>query len=181
MKIIRTRDRATQLEHLAQAQQSAPSVNYSDEEWRERLTPQQYLVLRQAGTEAPWTGELLDEHRSGTYLCAACGAQLFPSSTKFESHCGWPSFYEALPGAVNYFEDISHGMRRIEVRCASCDSHLGHIFDDAPNQPTGNRFCMNSVCLQFVPDPVASWGSALPSSCASFTRSRAHSNCWCCT
>jgi len=145
MKIIRTRDRATQLEHLAQAQQSAPSVNYSDDEWRDRLTPQQYLVLRQAGTEAPWTGELLDEHRSGTYLCAACGAQLFP----------WPSFYEALPGAVNYFEDISHGMRRIEVRCASCDSHLGHIFDDAPNQPTGNRFCMNSVCLQFVPDPVA--------------------------
>ena len=108
MKIIRTRDRATQLEHLAQAQQSAPSVNYSEDEWRERLTPQQYLVLRQAGTEAPWTGELLDEHRSGTYLCAACGAQLFPSSTKFESHCGWPSFYEALPGAVNYFEDISH-------------------------------------------------------------------------
>ena len=155
MKIIRTRDRATQLEHLAQAEKSAPSVNYSDDEWRERLTPQQYLVLRQAGTEAPWTGELLDEHRSGTYLCAACGAQLFPSSTKFESHCGWPSFYEALPGAVNYFEDISHGMRRIEVRCASCDSHLGHIFDDAPNQPTGNRFCMNSVCLQFVPDPVA--------------------------
>ena len=78
MKIIRTRDRATQLEHLAQAQQSAPSVNYSEDEWRERLTPQQYLVLRQAGTEAPWTGELLDEHRSGTYLCAACGAQLSP-------------------------------------------------------------------------------------------------------
>ena len=125
MKIVRTRGRATKLEHLARSEQSAPSVHLSEEEWRQRLSPQQFLVLRQAGTEAPFTGELLEERREGTYVCAACGAQLFPSATKFDSHCGWPSFYESLPGAVNYFEDISHGMRRIEVRCATCDSHLG--------------------------------------------------------
>lgn len=124
----------------------------TDEQWRKLLTPLEYHVLRQAGTERPGTGALLDEKRSGTYFCRGCGAKLFAADAKFDSGCGWPSFYEAVPGAVTYIQDFSHGMIRTEVRCAACDSHLGHIFDDAPHTPTGQRFCMNSVCLTFTPD-----------------------------
>lgn len=130
----------------------AYEVFKTDEEWRQLLGPDQFAILRQAATERPWTGELLDEHRAGTYSCGACGAELFTADTKFDSHCGWPSFYEAIrPEAVEYIEDRSHGMLRTEVRCATCGSHLGHIFPDAPQTPTGDRFCMNSLALRFTP------------------------------
>ncbi|MFZ4842604.1 MULTISPECIES: peptide-methionine (R)-S-oxide reductase MsrB [Mycetocola] len=126
-------------------------VNKSDAEWREELSPEQYQVLREAATERPWTGELLDEERSGLYTCAACGAELFKSGTKFDSGCGWPSFYESVrPEAVKLIEDNSLGMVRTEVRCATCDSHLGHVFDDGFGTPTGDRYCMNSIALNFT-------------------------------
>jgi peptide-methionine (R)-S-oxide reductase len=129
------------------------TVDKNDEQWREELTPQQYAVLREAGTERAWTGELLDESRAGLYACAACGAELFKSGTKFDSHCGWPSFYEPQEGdAVELLEDRSLGMVRTEVRCARCGSHLGHVFEDAPQTPTGDRYCMNSVSLSFAPE-----------------------------
>jgi peptide-methionine (R)-S-oxide reductase len=114
------------------------------------LTPEQYAVLREASTERPWTGELLDEGRAGLYTCGACGAELFQSGTKFDSGCGWPSFYESVrPDAVTLVEDRSLGMVRTEVRCANCGSHLGHVFPDGFGTPTGDRYCMNSLSLGF--------------------------------
>jgi len=130
----------------------AYDVFKTDEEWRAILGPDQFAVLRQAATERPWTGELLDESRAGTYSCGACGAELFTADTKFDSHCGWPSFYESIrPEAVELREDRSHGMVRVEVLCAACGSHLGHVFPDAPQTPTGDRYCMNSLALKFTP------------------------------
>jgi peptide-methionine (R)-S-oxide reductase len=129
------------------------TVNKTEDQWRAELNPDQYAVLRQAATERPWTGELLDEHRAGLYTCAACGAELFRSGTKFESHCGWPSFYESIrPEAVVLREDASLGMERTEVLCAACGSHLGHVFPDGFGTPTGDRYCMNSISLQFSPE-----------------------------
>ena len=128
----------------------AYEVSKPDDQWRAELSPEEYAVLRHAGTERPWSGELLDEKRVGVYRCRACGNELFRSDTKFDSHCGWPSFYSPLAGdSVELIEDRSLGMVRTEVRCATCGSHLGHVFDDAPQTPTGDRFCMNSVRLTF--------------------------------
>lgn len=125
-------------------------VSKTDDEWRRTLGREEYAVLRQAATERPWTGELLDEKREGVYTCKACGQELFRSDTKFDSHCGWPSFYAPKDSdAVELIEDRTLGMVRTEVRCSNCGSHLGHLFDDAPQTPTGDRFCMNSVSLSF--------------------------------
>jgi peptide-methionine (R)-S-oxide reductase len=126
-------------------------VQKSDAEWRAELDPTRYSVLREAGTERPWSGALLDEKRAGVYTCGACGVELFPSGTKFDSGSGWPSFYEAVnPDAVKLITDTSLGMTRTEVTCANCGSHLGHLFDDAYQTPTGDRYCMNSLSLGFT-------------------------------
>ena len=123
-------------------------VRYSEAEWRRRLTPAQFRILRQKGTEAPGSSPLLKEHRRGTFLCAADGNPLFASSTKFESGTGWPSFYQPLPGAVLTSTDFEVGYPRTEVHCARCGGHLGHVFDDGP-RPTGKRYCMNGDALTF--------------------------------
>ena len=126
-------------------------VKKTDAEWREELTDFEYQVLREAATERAFTGELLNEHRVGIFSCKGCGAELFRSATKFESHCGWPSFYEPkAEDAVVLVEDLSHNAVRTEVLCANCGSHLGHVFDDAPQTPTGDRFCINSVSITFA-------------------------------
>ena len=125
-------------------------VTKTEEEWLAELGPEQYAILRGAGTERPWSGALLDEKREGTYTCAACHAPLFKSGAKFDSGSGWPSFFESVdPEAVELREDKGLGMVRTEVVCGTCGSHLGHLFDDAHQTPTGDRFCMNSLSLDF--------------------------------
>jgi peptide-methionine (R)-S-oxide reductase len=127
------------------------STELSEEEWKAKLSPEQYHVLREKGTEAPGTGNLLNNHETGDYMCGACGAVVFTSDTKFESGSGWPSFYNvAHTEAVKLIDDSTHGMQRIEATCANCGSHLGHVFNDAFDQPTGMRFCINSASLAFT-------------------------------
>ena len=116
--------------------------------WRDKLSPEAYRVLREKGTERPFSGALLDEQRPGVYVCAGCGSKLFSAGTKFDAGCGWPSFYASLPDTVDYKEDKSLGMRRVEIVCKACGGHLGHVFDDGP-APTGQRYCVNSVALDF--------------------------------
>ena len=124
----------------------------SEKEWRQRLTPEQYYVLREKGTERPFKNKFDDHFSPGTYSCAACGQELFASDTKFNSGCGWPAFYAAKAAdRVTLTADYSHGMARTEVTCSRCGSHLGHIFEDAPQTPTGQRYCINSVSLVFTP------------------------------
>ncbi len=125
-------------------------IRHTDAEWRTRLTPQQYAVLRQENTERPGTSPLNNEHRAGTYACAGCALPLFSSTTKFESGTGWPSFWRPLDNAVGSRTDRSFGMVRVEVRCRRCGGHLGHVFDDGP-PPTGKRYCMNGLSLTFLP------------------------------
>lgn len=125
-----------------------PEIQKSEEEWKSLLTDEQYYILRKAGTERPFTGEYNEHKAKGNYHCAACDNLLFHHSEKFDSHCGWPSFYDAKEGRITQHEDFTHGMHRIEVRCAKCGGHLGHVFPDGP-KPTGLRYCINSISMKF--------------------------------
>ncbi len=127
----------------------------TDEQWREQLSREEYDVLRKAGTERPWSGEYVETKTSGVYRCRACRAELFRSETKFDSHCGWPSFYAPLAeDRVEYIEDRALGMKRVEVRCANCGSHLGHVFEgEGYGTPTDQRYCINSISLELEPEP----------------------------
>jgi peptide-methionine (R)-S-oxide reductase len=123
----------------------------TEAQWRVRLSPEEFRVLREAGTERPWTGEYVDTKTPGVYHCRACGAELFRSEDKFDSHCGWPSFDDAIPGAVKELPDNTLGMRRTEIRCARCDSHLGHVFEGEGFTPKDTRHCVNSVSIRLEP------------------------------
>lgn len=123
-------------------------IEHSDAEWRDKLSEEQYRVLRQKGTEAPHSGKYNLHFQDGEYHCAACGAKLFESNQKFESNCGWPSFDDAIEGSIEYVQDRTHGMVRTEILCSNCGSHLGHVFDDGPTH-TGQRYCVNSASINF--------------------------------
>jgi peptide-methionine (R)-S-oxide reductase len=130
-------------------------MSHDNGQWRESLSEEEYRICREAGTERPFTGVLLDENRSGLYVCKCCEAPLFPSTAKFDAGCGWPSFYKQLDeGNVDYREDLSHGMRRVEIFCKQCGSHLGHVFPDGP-EPTGQRYCVNSISMTFKGDDAS--------------------------
>ena len=126
-------------------------ISKTESQWKKELTPEQYRVLREKGTEMPHSGEYVNTFEKGYYVCAACGNKLFDSNKKFKSDCGWPSFDTAIKGAVNYHEDNTLGMSRTEVTCAKCGGHLGHVFDDGPSETTGQRYCTNSVSIKFIP------------------------------
>lgn len=128
------------------------TTSKTDTEWKNQLSEEEYYVLRQKGTERAFTGKYWDFFEKGKYVCAGCGNELFTSDTKFDSHCGWPLFDKAIPGSVIYKEDVSFNMIRTEVMCAKCDGHLGHVFDDGPQETTGKRYCTNSVSIKFIPE-----------------------------
>jgi peptide-methionine (R)-S-oxide reductase len=124
-------------------------INKTDEEWKKELTHDEYRILRQKGTEIPFSGEYDNKFEDGMYRCVGCGAELFDATHKYDSGCGWPAFDESLPGAVEFAEDNTLGMRRVEITCAKCSGHLGHVFPDGPKNTTGKRFCVNSSSLKF--------------------------------
>ena len=130
---------------------STAAAEKTEAEWKAVLTPDEYAVLREKGTERAFTGAYWNTFETGKYVCAACGQTLFNSDSKFESDCGWPSFDKAIKGSVIYHKDVSYGMVRTEVMCSNCKSHLGHVFDDGPKETTGERFCTNSVSIKFIP------------------------------
>jgi peptide-methionine (R)-S-oxide reductase len=130
-----------------------PKVMKTEDEWRAQLTPAEYHVLREAGTERAFAGEYTDTKSVGVYSCRACGSELFRSETKFDSHCGWPSFDDAQHDTVRLIEDRTHGMVRTEVRCATCDSHLGHLFEGEGYTDKNQRYCINSISLKLIPEP----------------------------
>jgi peptide-methionine (R)-S-oxide reductase len=133
---------------------NSPKIQKSDTQWREELSPEQYRILRQAGTERAFTGPYWNSKEKGLYRCAGCGEELFVSDTKFDSGCGWPSYFEAVnPEAITEIRDTSHGMVRTEVRCSNCGGHLGHVFPDGP-PPTGLRYCINGEAMNFEPEAV---------------------------
>jgi peptide-methionine (R)-S-oxide reductase len=135
-----------------QSNMQEQNISKTEEQWREDLTPEQYEVLREKGTEKPFTGQYVDHNEEGIYTCVGCGNELFAASSKFDSHCGWPSFDDVMDGTgVVTVEDASHGMHRTEVTCAKCGGHLGHIFPDGPKDTTGLRYCVNSIALNFKP------------------------------
>ena len=134
-----------------EATKSKTQITKTDAEWKKQLTPEQYEVLREKGTERAFTGKYWNHFAKGQYVCAACGNPLFNSGAKFNSECGWPSFDQAIKGSVVYKTDKTFGMERTEVMCAKCGGHLGHVFDDGPAETTGKRFCTNSVSIVFVP------------------------------
>ena len=136
---------------MATEQPESDEIPDSEAEWRERLTDEEYEILRNRGTEPKFSGDYLDVKEDGTFRCAGCGAELFDSDTKFDSKSGWPSFFDANSDAVETETDTRHGMRRVEVLCSTCGGHLGHVFDDGPD-PTGKRYCINSVALEFDPE-----------------------------
>ena len=142
---------------MSEARTPKPKLQLSDSEWRQRLTAPEFRVLRQAGTEAPFTGEYTDTKTSGVYRCRACGEELFRSDAKFESHCGWPSFFSPLAGdKIIERVDTSLGMRRVEVLCANCGSHLGHVFEgEGYDTPTDLRYCINSISMRLEPDDAS--------------------------
>ena len=128
------------------------TIKKTDAEWKAQLSEEEYEVLRNKGTERPYTGKYDNHFEKGKYVCAACENELFTSDTKFNSHCGWPSFDKAIKGSVIYKKDVSYGMIRTEVMCAKCEGHLGHVFDDGPKETTGQRYCTNSVSIKFIPE-----------------------------
>lgn len=141
-----------QAKKTAAAPATAPKVVKTDEQWRKELSAEQYHVLREKGTERPYTGEYDRHFEKGYYACAGCKQRLFASQNKFDSGCGWPSFDQAIKGSVVYKSDRTLGMERTEVLCSGCGGHLGHVFDDGPKNTTGQRYCMNSVSLEFIPE-----------------------------
>ena len=148
-QLIRVLDK--RLEEYGMKTEKSKRVNLSDEEWQKKLTPEEYHILREKGTERPFTGEYDKFYEEGIYKCAGCDTELFTSDTKYNSGCGWPAFYESMPGKIEETEDNSFGMTRIEITCENCGGHLGHVFNDGP-KPTGIRYCVNSASLDFKPE-----------------------------
>lgn len=148
-QLIRVLDK--RLEEYGMKTEKPKRVNFSDEEWQKKLTPEEYHILREKGTERPFTGEYDKFYEEGIYKCAGCDMELFTSDTKYNSGCGWPAFYESMPGKIEETEDNSFGMTRIEITCENCGGHLGHVFNDGP-KPTGIRYCVNSASLDFKPE-----------------------------